>query len=189
MSNPTHLSVPILTTTRFVVRPFQEKDLAAFARYRANDEVTKYQSWSDYSIDDAMSLFKRMDYSRFGENDSWWQLAIASQNEDDLVGDIAVHFVDEDQIEIGFTVAPDYQRQQVAFEAVSRFVEYVFTDLKRHRITATTDTLNQASYKLLEKLGFRREAHFVQNIFFKGSWGDEYQYGLLRSEFESNLKS
>lgn len=33
---------------------------------------------------------------------------------------------------------------------------------------------NTASYRLLEKLGFRREAHLIQNVFFKGAWGDEY---------------
>lgn len=47
---------------------------------------------------------------------------------------------------------------------------------------AHSDAENVSSYKLLEKLGFRREAQFVQNVFFKGAWGDEYQYALLRSE-------
>ena len=58
----------------------------------------------------------------------------------------------------------------------------VVFELKKHRVVATTDVENTASYRLLETLGFRREGHFIQNIFFKGAWGDEYQYALLRSE-------
>ncbi len=54
--------------------------------------------------------------------------------------------------------------------------------MKKHRVIAITDTRNTASFKLLEKLGFRREGHYVQNIFFKGAWGDEYLYALLASE-------
>jgi hypothetical protein len=41
----------------------------------------------------------------------------------------------------------------------------------------------QSAVNLLEKLGFRREAHYRQNIFFKGAWGDEYLYALLKSDY------
>ncbi len=61
-------------------------------------------------------------------------------------------------------------------------LHYAFGELNKHRVIATTDVLNVASHRLLEKLGFRREGHFIQNIFFKGAWSDEYQYALLRSE-------
>ncbi len=41
-----------------------------------------------------------------------------------------------------------------------------------------------ASYKLLERLGFRREAHLVENIWFKGAWGSEFHYALLEREWK-----
>ena len=74
------------------------------------------------------------------------------------------------------------QGKGVATEAVSSFLCYVFGELNKHRVVATTDVNNVASNRLLDKLGFRREGHFIQNVFFKGAWGDEYQYALLRSE-------
>ncbi len=49
---------------------------------------------------------------------------------------------------------------------------------------AVVDTRNSGAIKLLEGLGFRREAHYRQNIFLKGEWGDEYLYALLRSEYK-----
>ena len=36
---------------------------------------------------------------------------------------------------------------------------------------------------MLERLGLRREGHFVQNVWFKGKWGDEYLYAILRNEW------
>ena len=176
------MNPPILKTANFLIRVFQKKDLEAFAQYRSHEAVARYQSWSNYTYQDAIELFEGMDYSAFGTDGSWYQLAIASLDSDALIGDLAVHFIDQDQIEIGFTVSPEHQGKGVATQAVSSFLRYAFVELNKHRVVATTDAKNTASFRLLEKLAFRREAHFIQNIFFKGAWGDEYQYALLRSE-------
>lgn len=177
------MNTPVLKTKKLVLRAFETKDLALFAQYRAEQSVAQYQSWTHYTYQDAIELFQSMDYATFGSTGNWYQLAITLSETDELVGDLAIHFIDNEQLEIGFTVAPAYQGQHVAFQAVSRFLNYAFADLNIHRVIAITDSKNSASFRLLEKLGFRREAHFVQNIFFKGAWGDEYLYALLQSEY------
>ncbi len=171
-----------ITTQNFIIRPFEKKDLMTFASYRSLESIARYQSWTNYTYQDAVELFESMDYSTFGTVGQWYQLAISSIEHDELVGDLAIHFIDAEQVEIGFTVAPEFQGKNVATEAVSGLLKYLFGCLGKHRVVATTDADNQASHKLLEKLGFRREGHFIQNIFFKGAWGDEYQYALLHSE-------
>ncbi|KZL20600.1 putative ribosomal N-acetyltransferase YdaF [Pseudovibrio axinellae] len=173
---------PTLKTDRFVIRAFEREDLLSFAKYRAHEDIARYQSWVDFSLQDAIDFFNSMDYSNFGAEGNWYQLAIASAIDGELLGDIAVHFIDKDQIEIGFTISPLHQGQDIATDAISIFLGYAFSDLKKHRTIAITDTRNQASVRLLEKLGFRREGHFIENIFFKGEWGDEYLYALLRNE-------
>jgi len=176
-----------LTTEHLVLRPFQRADLEAFTAYRAEPKVAQYQSWTDYSYSDAVALFENMDYAQFGAADTWFQLAIVSGASGAipamLVGDLALHFIDEQQVEIGFTIAPEHQGKQVAFEAVSALLDYLFIELHKHRVIAITDAQNLASCRLLEKLRFRREAHYVKNIFFKGAWGDEYLYALLKEEY------
>ncbi|ROS02030.1 RimJ/RimL family protein N-acetyltransferase [Sinobacterium caligoides] len=176
------MNTPTLHTDRLTLRAFTEADLDTFSQYRARPEVAKYQGWSDYSYSDALSLFNNTDYANFAVAGQWYQLAIADSDSDHLLGDLAVHFIDEQQVEIGFTVAPENQQKHLAREAVTALLAYLFGTLNRHRVTATTDTENTASYRLLESLGFRREAHFRKNIFFKGAWGDEYQYALLSTE-------
>ena len=175
-----------LTTQHFMLRPFQRADLKAFAAYRADPQVAKYQSWSNYSDSDAITLYEGMDYTQFGAAGNWFQLAIVSTagaTLTKLVGDLALHFIDEQQVEIGFTIAPEYQGQHIAFEAVSALLDYLFIELHKHRVIAVTDTQNLACCRLLEKLHFRREAHYVKNTFFKGAWGDEYLYAMLKEEY------
>lgn len=176
------MNTPVLKTENFVIRAFEKKDLEIFALYRSQEMVAKYQSWTSYTFQDAIELFENMDYSTFGAEGNWYQLAISSYESDELIGDLAIHFIDSEQVEIGFTVSPQHQGKSVAAEVVASFLGYLFGELNKHRVVATTDVDNIASYKLLEKLGFRREGHFIQNIFFKGAWSDEYQYALLRSE-------
>ncbi|WP_375750502.1 GNAT family N-acetyltransferase [Vibrio sp. HN007] len=177
------MKAPVLETSRFTIRAFEKTDLSTFAEYRAQESVSRYQTWTDYSYEQALAFFERMDYTHFADNGLWFQLAIASKTSNELLGDVALHFIDNEQIEIGFTIAPKHQKQGVATEAVYAVLDYLFNTLNKHRVIATTDARNAASYQLLEKLRFRREAHFVQNIFFKGEWGDEYQYALLKTEF------
>jgi RimJ/RimL family protein N-acetyltransferase len=51
-------------------------------------------------------------------------------------------------------------------------------------VIAVTDVRNQASIQVLERIGMRREAHFFENIVFKGELGSEYVYALLLDEWK-----
>lgn len=177
------MAAPILETPDLLIRPFEKGDLKTFADYRAQEAVARYQSWDSFNEEDALKLFQSMDYSKFGSPGHWYQLAIIRKKDGVLLGDLAVHFIDKDQMEIGFTISPKHQGQSIAKRAVTRLLDYLFGELHKHRVIAITDTRNLAANKLLESLQFRREAHFVQNIFFKGAWSDEYQYALLASEW------
>ena len=90
------------------------------------------------------------------------------------------------QVEIGFTLASEYQGKGYATEAVSGLLDYVFRGLCKHRVTAITDARNAAAARVLEKVGMRREGHFIQNVWFKGAWGDEYLYALLGHEWRGS---
>ncbi len=52
-----------------------------------------------------------------------------------------------------------------------------------HRVFAVTDALNAPAAALLERVGLRREAHFHENIFFKGAWGSEFLFAILEREW------
>ena len=185
------MKLSTFTTPRLNIRDFYQKDIQPFFQYRADTEVARYQSWSDFSLEDAENFFQAQQQAIFTRKDSWYQIAIAEKDSDRLIGDFAFHFLDEEppQLEIGFTFSTAFQGKGYANEALTALVEYAFSQLNIHRIIAITDTKNAAAEQLLTACRFRKEAHYINNIFFKGSWGDEFLFALLKQEWQEMNKS
>ena len=87
------------------------------------------------------------------------------------------------QGEIGYVLHPDHQGHGYATEAASLLLRLGFEELGLHRIVGRLDARNQASAKVLERLGMRREAYLRENEFVKGEWCDELVYAILASEW------
>ena len=182
-------------TARLILRPFQPSDLEAFAAYRSDPEVAQYQGWSTpYSLEQAANFITEMSQATPCTPGEWYQAAIelkGSPATGTLIGDVAFHMkADMRQAYVGFTLARAYQGQGYAHEAVMRLLTYLFDEQKLHRVIATVDVLNTASIRLIERLGLRREAHFIENDWFKGRWSSEYWYAMLEKEWleRANVK-
>lgn len=178
----------ILETQRLFLRLFQDADLDAFVAYRSDPEVARYQGWdAPYSRERAVAFIAEMKAVQPGTSGAWLQLAIEIKGKSGLIGDCAFHILSGDprQAEIAYTLARAYQGQGFASEAVARLFDYLFKDLNLHRVTANCDVENRASFRLLERVGLRREATFYQNVWFKGAWGSEYLYAILQSEWNA----
>ena len=174
-----------LTTPRLLLRRFRTEDLPSISHYRNLSEVARFQSWTHNGMTEATAFYEQQRSQAFAEDESWFQLAVEIQANGALAGDVGIHFLDHGrQAELGMTFSPAYQHQGYAREAMRAVMALLFEQLAHHRLTAVVDTRNTGAIKLLEGLGFRREAHYRQNIFFKGVWGDEYLYALLRSEYQ-----
>lgn len=171
-----------IRTDRLLIRKFVTEDCEDLFRYRSLPEVYKYQSWRPADIKDA-ALFIRNNSDGSPDNpDSWLQLAVCLA-EGPMIGDMGIHFLkDGRQAEIGYSLSPDRQGRGYAAEAVKALTGYLFGSLEIHRITACVDPRNTRSVGLLEKLGFRKEAHFIQSYETGGEWYDECVYALLREE-------
>jgi len=88
------------------------------------------------------------------------------------------------QAELGYWVVPDHQGQGYGKEAVSRIVEYGFTQRALHRIEARVFECNDASRGLLETLGFEHEGAWRHGTFLDGRYQDIHWYGLLDEEWD-----
>lgn len=172
---------------RCLLRPLRDTDLEAFAAYRSDPEVARYQSWSPpFSIERARALLDSVRAAPFGTPGTWYQIAIADPGTDALLGDCALHFLEDgQQIELGFTLARAHQGRGLVREAVTALLDHVFGALSRHRVFAVTDARNESAIRLLTHLGFRREGHFLQSVFFKGAWGDEMLFACLAAEWKA----
>ena len=179
-----------LETERLVLRRFRSRDLAPFLAYRNDPEVSRYQSWERVSTSEGRRLLGAQRTVSPGAPGRWLQVAIEEKSSGTLIGDCAIRVERSPhrQAEIGFTLARAYQGQGFAAEAVARLICFAFEDLDLHRLTALTVCGNARSIALLERLGMRREAHFIDNARFKGAWVSEYLYALLAAEWRSRVK-
>lgn len=176
-----------LETERLRLRPFRDADLDAFLAYRNDPLVALHQSWDvPYSREQGSAFLALMQTARPGEPGTWYQIAIELKATGALIGDCVFCPLAEDprQAEIGYSLMRRYQGQGYATEAVHRLLDYLFGELQLHRVRAICDVENVASTRLLERVGMRREAHFVESYWIKGRWTSEYWYGLLHHEWE-----
>ena len=86
-------------------------------------------------------------------------------------------------MEIGYFIVPSERRKGYGTETAQIMVDYLFLSKKIVRIQATTDVKNKASRRVLEKVGFKREATLRKAGFVRGKWADGYLYSILREEW------
>ncbi len=174
-----------VSTKRLLIRNLYPTDLLDFYFYRSNPEVTQYQGFDVMTMEQAGDFISLNVESVFGKAGEWVQFGIENAKTQQLIGDCAIKF-DANDIriaEIGITISHLEQQKGYAKEALTAIVKHLFENQSVLRIVEIVDTENIASVKMLESVGFKREGHFVENIFFKGKWGSEYQYAMLKKEW------
>jgi RimJ/RimL family protein N-acetyltransferase len=168
----THLQTPRLT-----IRRVTPADLSRYMDYRTYPY--------DMTEDRARSLIDRMQGLDPGVPGQWFLFGVELAESHILIGDCAFLVSQEEprEAELGYILDPAYHGKGLAFEAASAVLDYAFDAFNLHRVIAHVDIENAPSIRVLERLGFRREAHFVRNYWFKEKWIDEYLYATLQEEW------
>lgn len=179
------MSKLVITTERLRIRNLRASDLSDFHLYRSDPEVTKYQGFDVFSVEQAEAFIREQADKEFGKAGEWVQYGIENKATGKLIGDCGLK-LDQNDIrlaEVGITISPEAQKKGFAKETLLAVLDYLFGLEDFHRVTETVDADNSASVQLLKSVGFRQEGHFIENVFFKGKWGSEYQYAMLKSEW------
>jgi RimJ/RimL family protein N-acetyltransferase len=172
-----------LESERVLLRRFTEADLLPFLAYLNDPLVARYQTWESYTEQQAKEVIEEQKNLDLGVPAKPFIFAVESKEGGLLIGHVALTMKEKQQAEIGFTFSRASQGKGLALESTTRVLDYLFTELKLHRVIAITDCENEKSSALLNRLGMRQEGHFIENIWFKGKWGDEYLYAILREEW------
>ena len=174
----------ILETKRLFIRPITVDDKHEIFEYRRDKEVNKYQGWIPETIED-VEVFICKTSKQINIPDTWFQFVIVDKESKKIVGDLGIHFIDSanKQVEIGCTLTKDFQHKGFATESVMKVIDYLFNDLNKHRIITSIDPDNKNSIRLVERIGFRKEAHFVESLLINGIWVDDLIYALIEKEW------
>ena len=173
-----------LETKRLLLRPVKPEDKSDVFEYRSDAEANKYQGWIPKTIED-VEIFISKIAKKFNEPKSWFQFVIIEKDSQRILGDIGVHFFDNEnkQVEIGCTLNKIFQNKGFATEAVKEVIDYLFKELNKHRIIASIDPNNKSSIRLVERIGFRKEAHFIESLFINGEWCDDLIFALIEKDW------
>jgi RimJ/RimL family protein N-acetyltransferase len=174
----------LLETPRLRLRRFQPADAAAFGAYRSDPAIARYQSWTA-PVPEAEAAFLVGEFAA-GDPDQpgWFQYAIEVKDGGGLAGDVGVNLHENRrQAELGFTLAPQWQGQGYATEAVRAVLLDAFGRRGLHRVSAECDARNHPSARLLERAGFQQEGHRPEFTWIKGEWTDDLLFGLLASRW------
>ncbi|UUO25179.1 GNAT family N-acetyltransferase [Colwellia sp. M166] len=177
-------AAPTLLASRIYLRPIIKTDYSAIKLYRQDAENCRYirPAESDTKIMEIVEQLSQPWHLAIGR---WNALAICLQDDNSLVGEIAFRIEDWDNQrgEIGYRLSAEVAGQGLCSEAANLLISYLFQTLGFFKLIARCDPRNIASFRIMEKLGFVREAFFKQHYLMGDEWADQYDYGLLASEW------
>jgi aminoglycoside 6'-N-acetyltransferase len=177
LSLPTH-ALP-RTVGQTLLRRLKPGDLAAFHAYRSDPVVGQYQGWSTMTAPQALAFINEMAVAELFVPGTWAQLAIARAEDGALVGDLGLLVAASGTVaEVGFTVSPTAQGQGHGTAAVALALRLVFECTAVARVIGVTDSRNQGSVRLLERVGMTRVES--RDVVFKGQHCTEWVYARPR---------
>lgn len=173
------MKIERIETERLILRKFKEQDLQDLYEYLSDDDVVAFEPYESMNYEEVQNcLAKRMESDEF--------LAVEEKMGGKMIGNIYIGDRYAESVEIGYVFNRKFWKKGYAYEACSRVCEYVFQQ-GVHRIEANCDPLNEASWKLLERLGFLREGCLQKDNYFRKDekgrpvWKDTYIYSKLNT--------
>jgi RimJ/RimL family protein N-acetyltransferase len=179
-----------LRTERLVLRPATAADVESTWRFRRLEAVSRWLTREVATLDEHRALF---------EDPAWLARTIVVELDGTVIGDLMVRVTDAwaqaevaeqaagVQAELGWVLDPEHSGHGYASEAVRALLRICFEDLGLRRVSAECFAANEASWRLMERVGMRREAHNLRDSLHRsGDWLDGMGYALLADEWRGS---
>lgn len=180
-------------TERLTFRPATEDDVDAAWEFRRLPEVQEWMTTAD--ADRGQFARRFLDPDRLSKT-------LVVELDGVLIGDLMLavgdawsqaevrHRASGVQAEVGWCLSPEHQGRGYATEAVRELLRICFEELGLRRVVAMCFADNVPSWRLMERLGMRREEYAVRDSLHRsGEWLDGMTYALLAEEWRSGRRS
>ena len=178
-------NIPTLHTERLSLRAMHPIDAEDMYDYSRRPEVTKYLLWTEHK-----NVGYTKDYlfyvgTRYALGD-FYDWAIIDLESRRMIGTCGFTRIDaaNDCAEIGYVLNPDFHGKGYATEAVKKIIEFGFSELSLNRIEARFMKGNEASLRLMQRVGMTFEGYMRDLIFVKGSYRTVGISSILKSEYD-----
>jgi RimJ/RimL family protein N-acetyltransferase len=167
----------------YFIRDLSQNDVDSLVKYANNYSISRFLRNTfpyPYTKDDADR------WINFVKNDKY-NLSFAIADKDELIGGIGAmsnQDVNRFTVEIGYWLAEPFWNKGITTTAVKTFCKYLFDNYNFNHLTASIFEGNDASMKVVKKVGFVLEGVLRKDVFKENKFLDQYIYGLLKEEFK-----
>lgn len=174
-----------LKTDRLIIRNCKEIDGQDLYEYLSDSEVVKFEPYKPFSEESAYEEAQRRARDK--------NFLAVCLHKGKLIGNLYFAKGEFDTWEIGYVFNKNYWGKGYATESLKAIIKFAFSNLSARRIVAMCDPQNTNSWRLLERVGMRREGTLRQNIYFfvdennTPIWKDTYEYAILKTEFKASF--
>lgn len=173
-----------IETKRLKLRPFEESDYQDIADIYTDDTICQFLLHDPWKPAEAKNHFLNKLNNCTLANNQPLNLAVVYENK--TIGDLSIWYTEmKDTLEIGYVFNAEVKGLGLATEAVEAVITHCFDALNIHRIQANLDARNMASARVCERIGMRKEAHFIKDYWNKGEWTDSLIYGMLKTDLKN----
>jgi RimJ/RimL family protein N-acetyltransferase/catechol 2,3-dioxygenase-like lactoylglutathione lyase family enzyme len=178
-----------VSTARLQLRPATADDVRPTWHYRRRPDVYEWITSGSPDFEEYQARF--LDESRLAKT-------LVFERDATVIGDLMLSVEDAwsqaevaeqargVQAEIGWAIDPQHGGRGYATEAVTELLRLCFEELGLRRVVANCFADNTASWRMMERLGMRRELHSVaESLHRSGQWLDGYMYALLADEWRA----
>lgn len=174
-------SFPLLKTKRLTLREIRKEDAKRIYDMRSNGRVNAFIARPEMDkLEDALSLAERTIEAYNNKQAIGWAGILRDSNE--IIGTCGFNSIDRLNLraEIGGEMATEFWGKNIAIEAVIAIIRFGFGEMNLHTIEAKVSPDNRGAIFLLEQIGFKKEAHFKERIYFREKFSDMAIFTLLR---------
>ncbi|MEM7506641.1 MAG: GNAT family protein [Pseudomonadota bacterium] len=170
---------PEFRTDRLSLRPFRSEDLPYLLEYTLKDYFWEFLPLEPQTPDSVKSFLDQRLHDDWGKGS--YHCIIELIDKKHVIGTVRISIKDTTHLsgDIGYALNADYSGRGYMTEAVSRILQIGTDELGLHRIWATADVKNDASWRLMERVGMEREGLLRHHHRIRGSWRDSYLYSIL----------
>src|SRR5262245_999582 len=176
---------PTLTTERLTLRSFTEDDAEAVFEHAKNPTVARFTLWDAHrSVEDTLAFVRDYAVIRYREGMAE-PYAITLTPDPRPIGACGCFWAAKPNLtmELGYWIAEPFWGKGLTVEACRAVLKFVFTEYVPERVQARVIEGNEASARVLAKLGFREEGTLRRSLLRRGKFEDVRMFSLLRGEW------
>jgi len=176
---------------RLIFKEFNEEDFDLFSSVFSNEQVMKYALLNRYSCkEDLLPYFEEvLENNKTINNRKAYEYAVYLSSNGDFIGFADIEVFNQNNFggcgEIGYFLLPEFWGNGFATEIANLLLNICFSNLKLHRVSASCNSNNLQSEKVIKKIGMKKEGELRKTRLKNGNWDNELKYSILVEEWET----